>query len=403
MEKNAGIYNVSMVSIKNNRDGLKCLVWWKDRCLEWCFNRVEPERYGDQKYLEQFPKLFQGVHAVENTGAGVAPWNIIQYAIKKNDKVIFVDSSPLIFFHYQALKIYEPKFGLACVPPWSYGDRNVYRSIIYEEYFQKIYEEFRKIQSLAPNFKYGFLPRQNFFAVFKENVYDLLMRLKYLFSITRGSAFQLGSYLCQSQQGRRVYRFKHDTRPDLLINHPLDQHSLVYEVGGYKGNWVAEIYSRYKCTIEVFEPVPFFADEIKKIAKGNKQIHVNKFGLSQKNTKLPIHVAGDGSSIHLKSGYPMIAKLVKVDDYIKKQKVKTIDLMQINIEGGEFDLLDHLISTGLINKVCRLQVQFHDFIPDADNRLKQIRISLAKTHKQQYAYDFVWELWEKKEKKPDVE
>lgn len=57
----------------------KALTWWKERCAEWCFHLYEPERMGDQKYIEKFPTLFDGVHELQHLGGGVAPWNLRQY------------------------------------------------------------------------------------------------------------------------------------------------------------------------------------------------------------------------------------------------------------------------------------------------------------------------------------
>jgi hypothetical protein len=67
--------------------------------------------------------------------------------------------------------------------------------------------------------------------------------------------------------------------------------------------------------------------------------------------------------------------------------------MKINIEGGEFDLLPAAIDSGLIERIKFIQVQFHQFIPNAiENRL-QIHKALEKSHRQMWCYDFVWESW----------
>jgi hypothetical protein len=67
--------------------------------------------------------------------------------------------------------------------------------------------------------------------------------------------------------------------------------------------------------------------------------------------------------------------------------------LKINIEGGEFDLLDHLIESGMIMCVRRLQVQFHDFVAGASTRRSEIRQRLKASHRETWCYDFVWEEW----------
>jgi hypothetical protein len=73
--------------------------------------------------------------------------------------------------------------------------------------------------------------------------------------------------------------------------------------------------------------------------------------------------------------------------------IERIDLLKVNIEGGEYELLEHLIATGDIRKVRKLQVQFHDFVPDAIPRRARILQGLAQTHAQHWNFHFVWEEW----------
>ena len=49
-----GTYNVAWVSFRRDADGLACLDWWRERCLEWCYDRVEDGRFADQGYLDEY-------------------------------------------------------------------------------------------------------------------------------------------------------------------------------------------------------------------------------------------------------------------------------------------------------------------------------------------------------------
>ena len=69
--------------------------------------------------------------------------------------------------------------------------------------------------------------------------------------------------------------------------------------------------------------------------------------------------------------------------------------MKINIEGGEYDLLDRLITTGLVGKIDNIQVQFHEFVPNAKERMQNIQKKLSKTHTPTYQYEFIWENWKR--------
>lgn len=114
----SGKYCVEFNYFNTSEEAEKALKWWKDSCFEWCYHKFEPataehpDRYGDQKYLEQFPILFKNVHTVEHLGGGVAPWNLRSYTLLnsslKNSIVLKENISgkevPLIFYHFQNLK-----------------------------------------------------------------------------------------------------------------------------------------------------------------------------------------------------------------------------------------------------------------------------------------------------------
>lgn len=115
--KTSGKYCVEFNYFNTSNNAREALAWWKKSCFDWCYQKYEPAhentpgRYGDQKYLEQFPILFQHVHEIQNLGAGVAPWNLSQYRLEMqegfNITLRFAPSNkliPLVFYHFQNLK-----------------------------------------------------------------------------------------------------------------------------------------------------------------------------------------------------------------------------------------------------------------------------------------------------------
>lgn len=100
-----GIYNVSWVTFFNTEDGLSCLSWYKNMCLDWCYDRHESEgvseRFADQKYLDYMPQQFLHVHAIRHSGVGIAPWNLGKLNLSVQNTHVLVDGSPLIFYHAQ--------------------------------------------------------------------------------------------------------------------------------------------------------------------------------------------------------------------------------------------------------------------------------------------------------------
>ena len=200
--------------------------------------------------------------------------------------------------------------------------------------------------------------------------------------------------LYQSPQEKRVLPWIKDKGDKTFrLNYDLDENSLVFDLGGYEGQWASDIFSRYCCRIHVFEPVSEFADKIKARFAGNKRILVHQFGLSNENRAVLLSVNKTSSSLYKQRGELKEVRLVKAVDFIQENHIQEIDLMKINIEGAEYDLLEHLIDTGLISNIHNIQVQFHDFVSNAEQRMIMLQKELEKTHGLTYQYPFVWENW----------
>jgi FkbM family methyltransferase len=167
--------------------------------------------------------------------------------------------------------------------------------------------------------------------------------------------------------------------------------------GGYEGQWASDIFGRYCCNIHIFEPVKQFADNIHERFARNPKIRVNPFGLAGKDRTEQIHLSANSSSVFESvQGPAEEIRLVSAATYLQESGVSAIDLIKINIEGGEYELLEHLIETGAVANIRDIQVQFHDFVPNAATRMEKIQSLLGRTHRPTYQYPFVWENWTRK-------
>ena len=106
-EETSGTYNVEFMTFRRDARGLEALHWWRDRCLEWCYFRVEDGKMGDQKYLDDWPDRFAGVHVLQNPGGGLAPWNVERYELARRNGSVLVDDCELVFYHYHSLRLYH--------------------------------------------------------------------------------------------------------------------------------------------------------------------------------------------------------------------------------------------------------------------------------------------------------
>jgi FkbM family methyltransferase len=179
----------------------------------------------------------------------------------------------------------------------------------------------------------------------------------------------------------------------------LNAGSIIFDLGGFEGQWASDIYSRFRSNIYLFEVHTPYYNNIKERFINNSHIKVYNFGLASKDSKIEIAINGYSTSVFEKTHNNVKAagELKKASEFILHEKIIKIDLMKINIEGGEYDLLKHLIETGLIKIIENIQVQFHDFVPNALVEMSNMREQLSITHYTEYKFDFLWENWKLKD------
>jgi hypothetical protein len=148
-----GRYNVGVLGWCRDSSGLACLDWWRGRCLEWCHDRLEPGRYADQKYLEEWPRRFAGVVECRHPGVNLAPWNWMNHACcVRNARAVEVDGRPLVVFHFARFRPLAGRWWWQSgqvdygVMPWRL------RQAIYGRYVQALVTAEEKIRRVQPGF-----------------------------------------------------------------------------------------------------------------------------------------------------------------------------------------------------------------------------------------------------------
>jgi len=183
----------------------------------------------------------------------------------------------------------------------------------------------------------------------------------------------------------------------LRLDYELNNNSTVIDIGGYKGEFAGDIFCKYNSTIYVFEPIKSFYQIIQNKFVNNQKVKVYNFGLAGKDEQMQISMSDNASSVFLESEDSETIQLKSIVNFIQDNNIQSVDLIKINIEGGEYDLLDSLIENNLISIFKNIQVQFHDFLlDDGKERMHKIQENLSKTHQITYQYEFVWENWQLK-------
>lgn len=95
--KKTGNFCVQFISCKNNQYSKIVLNEWSKNCIEWCYYKYENDKFGDQKYLDNWPlKYPKKILILDNLNFSVAPWNIN-----------ICNLNEMVFFHFHSLRLID--------------------------------------------------------------------------------------------------------------------------------------------------------------------------------------------------------------------------------------------------------------------------------------------------------
>lgn len=117
-----------------NREGYDIIKNWELLCNEWCYDRIEKNRYGDQKYLDDWPEKYKDrIYIVKNRNLFQGPWNADS-----------TNADEAIVFHFHGLRKIVKNFYLLSR---GYNIPHATKIKIYDLYFKilnKIIFNYRK-------------------------------------------------------------------------------------------------------------------------------------------------------------------------------------------------------------------------------------------------------------------
>ena len=201
----------------------------------------------------------------------------------------------------------------------------------------------------------------------------------------------------RKNQSGAVGQFWRDGGNALLYDLPVSTGNLVIDAGGYKGEWSAGMIARYGCRSHVFEPVPTFFEHCQTYFKNNTLVQIHKAALGGTNRKTRFNLLDNGTSEHRNYGNAQHfeADVIEVVSIFAKTSTR-IACFKLNIEGGEYEVLERMLETNNIILCDSLLIQFHREPVMYKDRYKKIVAALHKTHNQSWCYEMVWEKWVRK-------
>ncbi|XP_061183056.1 uncharacterized protein LOC133191329 [Saccostrea echinata] len=186
----------------------------------------------------------------------------------------------------------------------------------------------------------------------------------------------------------------------------LNSDSIVLDIGGNKGEDAdAMIQAYHPGTYLILEPINSLFTSLVEKFRGYKNVILYNFGIASKNDIFYVNVVGhggDATSVFTENkGGKCELRVFNTTDFMYRLGVQCldVDLITINCEGCEFDILETLISSGLISRFKHVQFATHPTLPHLERpveRYCEIQQKLARTHIIDYQYKFCWETWRRK-------
>lgn len=185
------------------------------------------------------------------------------------------------------------------------------------------------------------------------------------------------------------------------LDWPIDEDSIVFEIGGYEGRWALQMAEKYDPWLFVFEPQHWAIEKMDDKLKNSDKSLLQDYGLWTHDAIMKLGDYGrDGASL-LKPNHED-AELVWVKDidaviYSMVGAKKDIDVCLMNIEGGEFVLIPYMIGLGLMKRIKFFWAQFHLFVPNSKRKFAAINEAMEATHDVYWDFGMSMKCWKRRD------
>ena len=130
-----GRFNVGWIGFSTTIEGLALIADYRNSCIDWCYEKLEGDRYGDQKYLDQWPQKFPNCIISKHRGANVAVWNISERTLSIHNGIFLIDDCSLIFYHFQGVARLKSSNYVLKGDPLLLGN---YFELLYQPYLKEL-------------------------------------------------------------------------------------------------------------------------------------------------------------------------------------------------------------------------------------------------------------------------
>lgn len=194
-----------------------------------------------------------------------------------------------------------------------------------------------------------------------------------------------------------IERFILDGYTDLLFEDVnLESTDSVLVLGGYLGDSTQRWLDVSAGQVLVVEPVKGYFQTLQSKFLDNPRVELFNLAVGAKSGQVDIYVNELESGSRIKSESVQVAQQMAISKFLK-QLSNIPKIVEINIEGGEYPVMQDLIDSTLVEEVETLIIQFHRYTYHDEVLRGNIRVKLSDTHKEVFSYDWVWERWDRKQ------
>jgi FkbM family methyltransferase len=170
---------------------------------------------------------------------------------------------------------------------------------------------------------------------------------------------------------------------------------IVIEAGAYEGRWVKKVCEQLNCTVYAFEPATRAYEMAQEKLGGYSNVTLRCFALGRQTGTTTLYDCDrDGANtLNEVEGEPSeTVPMVDVAEVV--EPLGEIALMHLNAEGGEIEILERLVETGLIERVRMILVQWHRPNDQMRAWVSALIERLSETH--EFERRYYWGCWKRK-------
>ncbi|HWQ56198.1 MAG TPA: hypothetical protein VN442_21100 [Bryobacteraceae bacterium] len=216
-----GTFNGGVLGFSDTPAARRFLGWWRERLYGECRYEITQGLYYDQRWLDLLPAFVDGAKVVRDPGCNIAYWNLMEREVRIDGDAVLVNGRPARFFHFSGFDPLRPDRVTKYRPELATADLGP-AARIYEHYAALI-NGAGYTQIVAWPYRYGTFDNGVPIPEIARQFYDSLADDAAGF----GDPFQTeppGSFFRWLNEpvpfdGTRLWRFIHESRPDLEAIH----------------------------------------------------------------------------------------------------------------------------------------------------------------------------------------